>query len=73
MEEETFFAKIVHLAVFIAICVAILVIGWREPLSYRFMSPEEISDRTTPPVEPPRPTPVPPPSRLEQRPARGMH
>ena len=73
MEEETFLAKIVHLAVFIAICVTIIVIGWREPLSYRFMSPEEIIDRTTPPVEEPRPTPVPPPSRLEMRPAPRGH
>jgi hypothetical protein len=69
MEEETFFAKIVHFAVFIAICTAIIAIGWREPLSYRFMSPQEIIDTSAPAVEPstPVPTPQPRPSRLEER------
>jgi len=73
MEEETFLAKIVHCAVFVGICTAIIVVGWREPLSYRFMSPAEILELTTPPVEAPQPTPVPPPSRLEERPFRKMH
>jgi hypothetical protein len=73
MEEETLIAKIVHFAVFIAICLAIIIVGWREPLSYRFMSSEEIMDLTGPKPEPPRPKFVPRPSRLDERPARGTH
>jgi hypothetical protein len=46
MEDETFFAKLVHLLVFLAICAAIIIVGWHEPLRFRFMSPEEIVEET---------------------------
>jgi len=41
-------------ALFGAITVAILVVGWKQPLSYRFMSKKEIESLSAP-------TPAPPP------------
>ena len=71
MNDETIFAKFIHFTVFLAICALIVLIGWREPLSYRFMSPEQITEVASPPPEPLPVTPAPVqsrPSRLEERP-----
>jgi hypothetical protein len=42
--DETILEKTVHALVFLGICAAIIFIGWREPLRYRFMSPDEIAE-----------------------------
>ena len=47
--EESFVVKVIHAVVFIAICIAILFIGWNEPLRYRFMSSQEIAAIENPP------------------------
>jgi hypothetical protein len=54
---ESFFAKVVHAIVFLAICTAIIFVGWREPLRYRFMSADEITEEHQPvtPREVPKP------------------
>jgi hypothetical protein len=78
--EETFTAKLIHALVFLAICAGIILLGWNEPLRYRFMSAEEISALEQPPP-PPTPPATPPwidtrkvPTKLNDpsRPARGM-
>ena len=56
--EESFFAKLVHAIVFLAICSAIIFIGWREPLRNRFMSADEITTEHQPPVTPVEVKPV---------------
>ena len=39
--------------VFLALCASVIVIGWNEPLSHRFISEQEIAERdNTGPVEP---------------------
>lgn len=50
-ETETPGAKVIHLCVFLAIVGAILLVGWNQPLCYRFMSQQEIDaiERPTPP------------------------
>ena len=53
--EETLLAKTVHLLVFLALCAAIIVIGWHEPLHYRFMSPEQIAEIEVSKEPPPKP------------------
>lgn len=55
--EESPAAKVIHLCVFLAIVGAILLIGWNEPLRYRFMSQQEIDaiERPTPPPATPPP------------------
>ena len=48
---------LVNAVVFLALGAAIIALGWKEPLSYRFMSEKEIAvARGTPP---PKPTPRP--------------
>ncbi len=42
--EETLLAKTIHALVFLAICMAIIIIGWNEPLRYRFMSPGQLAE-----------------------------
>ncbi|HEV7866186.1 MAG TPA: hypothetical protein VGO90_00790 [Chthoniobacteraceae bacterium] len=42
--DESFAAKLIHAAIFLSICAAILWLGWSEPLSYRFMSRKEIAE-----------------------------
>ena len=42
--EETLLAKTIHALVFLGICTAIIIIGWNEPLRYRFMSPSQIAE-----------------------------
>lgn len=56
MEQETLAQKVVHALVFAGICAAIVVIGWNEPLRYRFLSREEIFE-----IENPAPDFVPAP------------
>lgn len=56
--EESFFAKVIHAAIFIAICAGIVFLGWNEPLRYRFLSPQEIHAIENPPA-PPAPAPTP--------------
>lgn len=55
--DETAAGRVIHLCVFLAIVGAILVVGWNEPLRYRFMSEQEI-DAVEHPAPPPA-TPVP--------------
>ena len=55
--EETLGAKLVHALVFVGICAAIILVGWQEPLRYRFMSVDEIADHQASL----HPTPVPQP------------
>lgn len=50
--EETTSTKVVHAVVFLAICFAILFIGWREPIRYRFMSADQIAAEYAPPRTP---------------------
>ena len=50
--EETPLAKFVHALVFLGICAAIVFVGWREPLAYRFMTPQEIAEDQKPPMQP---------------------
>ena len=58
MTEESFVSKVVHAVIFLAICFAILAIGWNEPLRYRFLSAREIEEIERPPATPaPEPTP----------------
>src|SRR3954470_1164537 len=52
--EETLLGKVLHALVFIGICAAIVVIGWNEPLRYRFMSPAEIAEVEASLAPPPR-------------------
>lgn len=54
--EESLLEKIVHLIVFLAICGAVLFLGWNEPLSYRFMTPQQIATVESR-VATPQPTP----------------
>jgi hypothetical protein len=66
MDDETLFAKLVNALVFVAICLVIVLVGWREPLRYRFMSAEDIAAEHPPP--PPPPPPEPPPNVMEWHP-----
>ena len=59
--EETLFEKLIHAMVFLALCGAIVGIGWREPLRYRFMSAEQIAEEIDA-LQPPPPTPAPSPT-----------
>lgn len=57
--EETWLQKVIHFCVFLGISAGVLFVGWDEPLSYRFMSDQQIAEvekpaEVTPPVvEPP--------------------
>lgn len=42
--EESFLGKVIHAIAFIAVCWVIITLGWKQPLSYRFMSPREIAE-----------------------------
>ena len=44
--QETIGAKIVHALAFLAICAAIIYLGWEEPFRYRFMSAEQIASES---------------------------
>ncbi len=57
--EDTLAAKIVHAVFFVVICTVIVLLGWNEPLRYRFMSSQEIALlENPPPPPPPMPTPA---------------
>jgi hypothetical protein len=48
---------LVNAVVFLGLAAAIIALGWKEPLSYRFMSEREIAAaRATPPPPTPRPS-----------------
>ena len=55
--EETFFEKLIHALVFMGICAAVVFIGWREPLKYRFLSAEKIAEIERSFVQPERGSP----------------
>lgn len=78
--DESLTTKFLHLLVFLAICAGIILLGWNEPLRYRFMSPQEIAELENPPATP-APTPPPPwidtrktPTKLNEmsHPGRGL-
>lgn len=54
--------------VYLAVIVAIVFIGWREPLRYRFLSKAEISE-----IEHPAPPPTPPPAPATPPPGAWMN
>lgn len=49
----------VRLLLFLIVVVALLAIGWRQPLRYRFMSAAEIEELENPPSAEPTPEPTP--------------
>ena len=53
---------------FILIVAAVLFVGWREPLRYRFLSRAEIQE-----IEHPPPPPTPPPAPATPRPGAWMN
>ena len=62
--KETWQEIVINAAVFLALCVVVVCVGWNEPLRYRFMSEQEIAEVERPPATP---APTPRPSAMEWR------
>ena len=51
--QETWKEIVTNAVVFLALCAAVIVVGWNEPLSHRFISEQQIAEQENPaPVEP---------------------
>ena len=51
--QETWKEIVTNAVVFLALCAAVIAMGWNEPLSHRFISEQQIAEQENPaPVEP---------------------
>lgn len=51
--QETWKEILTNAVVFLVLCAAVIVVGWNEPLSHRFISEQQIAEQENPaPVEP---------------------
>ena len=55
--QETWKEIVINAVVYLAICTAVIVVGWNEPLSQRFMSEQEIFEKENSALVRPPPTP----------------